>query len=564
METVVLKNITFSYRGTTKNALSNIDFKAVSGESVVVTGLTGAGKSTLLRCINRNVPASCRGEFSGEALVFGENTSGKNPAQLSKTVGMVFQDFESQLFSTSALMDAAFGAENLGLDTKEIRARATEAMKKVGLAGLEKRDPETLSGGQKQRLAIACVLAMDPDIICLDEPTTDLDPEGRSEVVNLIKELCKSGKAIVMAEHDAELILSANRADGLCLGKKIFSGQPEELLTDNDLSGHFGIRQPDTILLFDKLGIDKAPLNIEDAKKILLERGVPQDLSGSFDFKEPDKKTREKEGSALVKIEGLHHTYGKGDFEALSGVDLEIKRGEFIAVLGRNGSGKTTLVKHLNGLLRPSSGSVLMDGQDTAGLSISELGKKTGFVFQDPDHQIFASSVREEVAFAPYNHGFSKDDVVRETDKAIELVGLLDFADEDPFLLTKGMRQRVALASILSAGPEVIIMDEPTTGLDYPAQRAVMDILNELNKKGRTIIMITHSLWVAAEYARRVLVINNGKIIDDGPTRKVLSNQRILSGAGLCMPEITSLGMLFGVPVLNVEELTDILKKKVG
>jgi energy-coupling factor transport system ATP-binding protein len=551
MKAVDLKGIKFRYRGADDDALRDVKLRAEPGERVAVIGLTGAGKSTLLKCINRLVPGSYKGEFEGAVSLLGEDISDKRPAELSSLVGMVFQDFESQLFSTTAELDAAFGPENLGLDGDDIRKRVAEALKAVDMEAFRRRDSSTLSGGQKQRLAIASVLSLQPRILCLDEPTTDLDPEGRDEIADLFKSLSGEGITVILAEHEIDLLDNVDRIAGLERGRKVVDAEASEVLWDHELLCSLGVRPPGIVQLFRKLGISGRPRGVDEAADILRGKGVsmvPEKREGLDRAEEPGQ-----ESGGLINIQGLSHTYPNG-VEALKDVTMKISPGEFVAILGKNGSGKTTLVKHINGLLRPGDGAVLIEGKDNRGMKVSQLGRRIGFVFQDPDHQIFAGRVYDEVAFAPNNYGYSESDVRTRVKGSLELVGLGGFDDKDPFLLTKGERQRVALASILSADPEVIILDEPTTGLDYPAQRAVIDLLAGLNREGRTIIIITHTLWVAAEYARRCLVMSQGRVTGDGPVRDILSDPDLLSGAGLRMPDITALGMKMGAPTLTMDE----------
>jgi energy-coupling factor transport system ATP-binding protein len=240
--------------------------------------------------------------------------------------------------------------------------------------------------------------------------------------------------------------------------------------------------------------------------------------------------------------------------EALSGVDLRIRQGDFVAIVGQNGSGKTTLVKNLNGLLRPSSGAVFLDGRDLFGRKVAELGREIGFVFQNPDHQIFSPRVFDEVAFGPKNYGLSEQDVRERVQKALAAVNLSGAEDRDPFLMTKGERQRLAVASILAPEPRVLILDEPTTGLDFPEQVAVMEMLKELNRQGRTVLIVTHTLWLAARYARRTVLMAGGRILFDGSTRQALSQVELLKQASLRMPEIVAMGLAFGFPTLSEEE----------
>lgn len=559
MKAIDLQSLRFRYRGAATDALAGVDFHAEEGERVAVIGLTGAGKSTLLKCVNRLVPASCRGEFAGRVALFGEDVAGKRVAELAGTVGMVLQDFESQLFSSAAELDAAFGPENLGLSGEEIRRRVTESLRAVGMEPYRRRDPATLSGGQKQRLAMATVLALHPRILCLDEPTTDLDPEGREEVAALLKTMCGQGLTVLLAEHEMDLLAGADRIAGIERGEKIFDCAAGEVLGDTELLASFGVRPPDLAVLMKELGFTERPGTAHEAAALLKSKGMIIRPGAAVDLARSDA-TAAPEGRELIRIEGLSHTYPNG-VEALRNVSLTVRSGEFVAVLGRNGSGKTTLVKHINGLLKPSAGAVMIEGADTRALPAAALGKKVGFVFQDPDHQIFAARVFDEVAFAPRNHGRSEAEVKERVTRALSQVGLAGSEDRDPFLMTKGERQRVALAGVLSADPEVIILDEPTTGLDYPAQRAVMELLLELNREGRTVITITHALWTAAQYARRIVVMSDGKVIGDGSARRILSDTDLLARAGLRLSAVTGLGLELGAPVLTVKELMDSLDR---
>lgn len=551
-----LRSVTFAYRGTETSALSDVSLSAAAGETVAVVGLSGAGKSTLLRCFNRIVPAGFKGNFSGTVALFGEDIEAFRPPELADRVGLVFQDFDSQLFSSTAELDVAHGPENLGLERDEIVGRVGRSLRAVGMEDLARRDPATLSGGQKQRLAIASVLSLEPRLLCLDEPVTDLDPAGRREVGDLAASLMESGVTVIIAEHELELLARAERAVALERGRVVFEGPMKTLLDNPERLAALGVRPPDPARLFYLLGLPERPPNAEQAAWLLREKGMtPEATPDGLEDGPPAAEL-----SLAIRVEGLCHVYKNG-VEALRGVDLDIGKGEFLAVLGRNGSGKTTLAKHFNRLLLPSGGNVFIGGSDSRELGAADVGRRVGYVFQNPDSQIFASTVREEVCFAPRNYGVPESELDAKLAEALELVGLAGYEDRDPFLLTKGERQRVALASVLVVRPEVLIMDEPTTGLDYPAQRAVMDLLASLNAGGTTIVIITHSIWVAAEYARRTVVMDAGKVLFDGPTREALASADLLGKAGLAMPGITELGLLLGLKVLSVEELAEAIKK---
>ena len=565
MDAFRLDGVSFRYRGQERPALAGVSLAAAPGERLGIIGLTGAGKSTLLRLLNRTVPVGYKGDFSGRVFLFDEDTAGRRPSALAAIAGLVFQDFESQLFSSAAELDVAFGPENLGLSSADIRARVTAALAAVGLAGFERRDPATLSGGQQQRLAIATVLALNPRLLCLDEPTTDLDPQGRAEVSSLLGRLAGGGMTVAIAEHEAELLVGLDRIVGLADGKVIIEADGARALADAGLLRSLGVRPPDAVALAERLSLTGLPADPVVAAAAVRAAGFSVRPGAGENFLRADQAAAAATGAAVIETDGREHVYRSG--QGLRGVSLSVQRGEFVALLGRNGSGKTTMVKHFNGLLQPTAGEVRIDGQPAARLKPGELGRRIGFVFQDPDHQIFAGRVADEVAFAPRNYGLSEAEVSARVTRALALVDLAGAADADPFVLTKGERQRVALASVLAAEPEVLILDEPTTGLDYSAQLAVMELLADLNRQGRTIIVITHAIWVAAEFARRVVVLDGGRILADGPARAVLSDPTLMAAAGLATPGAAAIsaemgGAALALPALTVAELASCLERR--
>jgi energy-coupling factor transport system ATP-binding protein len=270
----------------------------------------------------------------------------------------------------------------------------------------------------------------------------------------------------------------------------------------------------------------------------------------------------QSKGSPILKAEGLRYIYPTYHVEALRGIDLSIHEGEFIAILGQNGSGKTTLAKHFNGLLKPSSGRVWVQKKPTTDYSHRELSRCVGYVFQNPDHQIFAKTVAEEVGFGLRMQGEPLKTIEKRVAEALEVVGLQGYEQKVPFALTKGERQRVAVASVLAAQPQVIILDEPTTGLDYRHQRNMMEMLKRLNQYGHTIIIITHSMWVAAEYANRTIVMKEGRILSDGPTRSVFADESRLAEASLCAHSLVRLSNWLGTEALTVQQMVKELQTK--
>jgi len=552
-EAVQLTNVHFTYRNGETPALAGIDLAVSPAEFVVILGPSGAGKSTLCYTLNGLVPKFMRGNLEGQVTIFGSPTAGERVSTLAERVGLVFQDFESQLFSTNVELEVAFAPENFGVDRAEIGRRVAECLATVGLTGLERREPATLSGGQKQRLAIASVLSLQPRMIVMDEPTTDLDPLGKEGVFQVSRRLRDQGLTMVIAEHETEEAAVADRVVVLHQGRVLAEGTPADVLTRADWLEALGVQPLGAAQLTARLGLPPA-LTVADAAEQLAAAGYRVDLTAL------PTPAPEPNAPAIVEVVGLEHRYPNG-LTALQGADLTIRQGEFVAVVGQNGSGKTTLVKHFNGLLMPTAGEVRVAGRPTAGQTVLELGRTVGYVFQNPDHQIFAETVADEVAFGPRNHGVAPDEVQERVAEALAAVGLTGREADDPFTLTKGERQRVAVASILATRPQVIVLDEPTTGLDYREQRQMMDLVRRLNEAGHTIICVTHTMWVVAEYACRTIVVKDGRIWMDGPTRAVMVREAELTQASLKPPQLVRISNRLGGTLLTLGECLHALRR---
>ena len=477
----------------------------------------------------------------------GEVIAGRRVGELAGVIGMVFQDFEAQLFSSDVTQEMVFGLEQTGVPPAEMAPRVRAALHAVGLAGFEGRDPGTLSGGEKQRLSIAGLLALRPPILVLDEPTTDLDPAGRAEVFAVLACLRRERLAVLLIEHDVGAAVVADRLLLLRDGVAVADGVPAAVLADVDACRAAGVRPHDVCRVFAALALDHPPLDVAAAAGRLRAAGLVPVA--------PPAGPPGPRVERILEVSGLGHRFPDGR-DALVDVSLGIGRGEVVAIIGRNGSGKTTLARHLNALLRPTAGRILLEGRDLAALSLEEVAQRVGYVFQDPDHQLFAERVRDEVAFGPRNLGLPSDEVERRVDAALEAVGLgADDGEADPFLLDKGARQRLAVAAILALRPEVLILDEPTTGLDWVQQRRMLELLRALRGAGRTIVIITHTPWVIAEYAERVLLLAGGRVRYDGPVREFFADAARVAEAAFEPPDVTRLGQAFGCTPLTVEEL---------
>lgn len=550
------KDISFAYRDSKQLALDNVDFSIDKGEFVGIAGAAGAGKSTLIRCASGIVPKFFKGPFSGEVLVKGKPIRKKRVAELAGTIGTVFQDFEAQLFSTNVRRELAFGMENLCIDRETMLRQIDKITQLVGLTDFTNREPQSLSGGQKQRLALASILCLNPDLLLCDEPTTDLDPIGKNDLLDILDRLVDSGNSVGLVEHDTERLIRTDRIIIMRDGRIVASGKPTEILSDPKFCIENGLFAPQMFALFSLLGLSEHPLSVEAAKEVLDSRGfIPKAIPEGAEMPEPG-------GSPLITAEDVHFSYTP-NMPVLQGVSLEIKRGEFVCLLGQNGSGKTTMVKHFNAFLKSTSGRVFFEGTSVDEIGPAKMGRKIGFVFQNPDQMLFAANVFQEVAFGLRNYGIAEKDITRKISASLEAVGLDGKEEVDPFIMTKGERQKLAVACILACEPEVLILDEPTTGLDAKEQIAMMELLGKLNRAGHTIIIITHSVQVAAAYARRVILLESGKIISDGTAREIFSKPDLLSRTNLIAPPCVRLGCMYGLSVLTVSELAESIKRKV-
>lgn len=599
---IEIRDFTYRYPpaepgGAPVTALDGITLDIAAGECLGVTGTAGSGKSTLCLALNGLVPHATGGTVRGEVRVGGWSTKELPVPRLATRVGMVFQDPESNLVGLTVEDEVAFGPENLGVPREEIAARVAWALEAVGMASARRRPAAQLSGGQKQRVAIAAVLAMRPQVLVLDEPTAQLDPTGKEEVAAAIAALRRERGAdltVVLVEQDAELLARlADRVVVLDAGRIVLSGTTREIFTRVDHLAALGVFAPQvaevTARLSAALGADLAALTPEEAAPALRARlrkpghpersqeraepfvgdnPVPGDESlNAADRRgaagEPVLTASEHDAAApepLVVVEGVHYRYG-GSVPALRGVDLTLAPGEFVALLGVNGSGKTTLAKHLNGLLRPDAGRVLVAGRDTRQHPPGELARVVGYVFQNPDHQIFQPTVAAEVASGPRNLGARGADLAERVDEALARFGLTDLRDRHPMLLGRAARRRVALAAVYATRPRLLVLDEPTGGLDRRDTAELMATLEALVAEGTTVLLITHDLRLAATHARRVVVMWDGRVVADGPPEAILADAERLAAAGLRPAPVTRLSLDLAdtgmLPALTVESFCE-------
>jgi energy-coupling factor transporter ATP-binding protein EcfA2 len=529
-----LEGVSFRYRHGDSPALQDISLHIAAGEVVGIVGPNGAGKTTLCLTLNGLIPHAVRGSLTGRVTVGGVDTATVQVHELARQVGIVLQNPETQFFGESVEEELAFGPENLCLPTEEIEQRIVASLATVGVAALRDRFPYHLSGGQKQRVAIATALAMQPRVLVLDEPTSELDPQGKQEVLAAIGSLHRElGQTVMIVSHETdELVPIVNRVVALSAdGRLVADGSPAEVL-GGSLPAILGLRQPQLFeLRQDRPG--PPPLTVEQAATRL--RGGLR-----FGAVPPRETGVAADAPMAIECRDLRYAYANG-VEALRGIDLRMRRGEFVAIMGQNGSGKTTLSKHLNGLLRPRSGQVTVAGLDAAKTGTADMARRVGYAFQNPDHQLFASSVAEEFAFGLRNIGVPASEIRERTDAALAQAGLHLAPDTYPHFLGKGQRQRLALASILAMRPEILVIDEPTTGQDWRNAQATMQTLEALNRDGMTIVFVTHDSRLVAEHAQRVVVMADGSIIADGDPAEVFHDRVAMQRASIRPPPVMQL-----------------------
>ena len=477
---IQLRNVSYTYPNTTKKVLNNISLDIRPGECVVVTGQAGAGKTTMcLAAAGILQHEYTGGVLEGSITICGQDVKKyRDMSELGSCIGVVFDDSDAQLIFTTVEEEILSGLEHLNLSAEEIEQRLADVMELTQITQLKDRAPHTLSGGQKQRVVIAVTLALGTDVLVLDEPTSELDVNATELILDILAGLKKQGKAILLVEHKINRV--ARIADQIILLEY----------------GH--------IALSDTSEVVKADPRFRHDNGSLLPDGTGIHLNGQ-------KKNPGSDGSPAIVVSRLVHRYG--DIPALDGIDLTFTPGECVAIIGDNGSGKTTLIKHFNGLLHPTEGSVMVKGRDTVRATVTELARDVGLVFQNPDTMLFADTVKEEIAFGLTNMGVEDKDKI--IDRVLSQVHLSHARAQYPRALSRGERQRLAVACVIAMQPLIIILDEPTTGLDLKESREVMDILKQFQSEGHAIIIVTHSMGIVDEYADRVIRMGQGKILSD-------------------------------------------------
>ena len=515
---LVVEDLTFRYRDRESPAIRGITFAAHPGEVLLIAGASGCGKTTLIRAINGLVPRSYKGQVTGRVLINGENTAAWKLSTISQQVGTVLQDPERQILGTKVMNEVAFGLENLGLGRNEIIARVEEALALLRISDLRDRDTFNLSGGEKQKVALAGVLAMRPRVLLLDEPLASLDPASAVESLEMVRKLADEGMTVLMVEHRVEDVLRIHP-------ERVMFMSQGEIRYLGPLSG-----------LSNAVNYHEVKLPAKDIVLRARLEPAPETLRLL-----PGTDVAPSDATALVRFENVSFGY-EPETQVLEGVDLEIRQGDVIAVLGANGAGKTTLVKHAIGLLKPKGGRVLVNGRDTREASVAEIASTLGYVFQSPSHMLFAPTVHEELEFGPTNLKHAKDDIEKEVQEALTIVNLTEREQDPPLALSFGQQKRVSIAAILAMRSRILVMDEPTAGQDYQNYMNFMDSILQMPGFG-AVVFITHDVDLAVIYANRVLLVAGGRLIADGPPETVLRDFDRLKACRLVPSSLLALNL---------------------
>jgi len=555
---IEFQDVAFTYEGADSPAIKNINLTISRGEIILITGPAGSGKTTLCSCILGLVPHFHEGTMTGTVLVRGNNTAKSRIGGLATLVGMVFQDPESQLVTASVGDEVAFGPENLGIPREEIVGRVDDALAATRMTTYIEREPVTLSGGEQQSCVIAAIYAMHPEIYVMDEPLANLDPAGRAHVLQLVVDVAKErGKTLVLVEHAVEEVLPlVDRLVILNEGEIVRNGPVQEVLAQSDIP--FVFTRPPIARLADRFNMRPYPLSPDD----FYERFTAEHTLGSI-VMDGVSELPPPGGQPVIEIRDVRYAYHK-EANALNGVSLDVHEGELVALLGRNGSGKTTLIRHIIGLLQPDEGSVTVLGNDVATTPTHMLAQEVGFCFQNPNHQIVSFNVRDEMTFGLKAHKIDPAEFDQRIHEALEFVNMLDYLDTEVFDLGKGQKQRIALASVLTLHPRILIIDEPTTGQDPRMAEEIFQIIKRLNDEGTTVVMITHKIDYAARFASRAVVMQRGRLAYNGPMRDLLRDVALMRENSLELPPITQLAndlAPHGVPpwLVTVEEMEQVL-----
>ena len=536
-----------------KRAIDGVSIDVEKGQFIAVLGHNGSGKSTFAKQLNALLAPT-----EGTVIVCGMDTHDDEQIwEIRKSAGMVFQNPDNQIIATIVEDDVAFGPENLGVETGEMKRRVEESLKAVGMYEHRKDSPNHLSGGQKQRVAVAGILAMKPECIILDEPTAMLDPNGRKEVLRTIRRLNREeGITVIHITHYMSEVTEADVIFVMNHGKVAMQGTPKQIFSKVEELQELGLDAPQATILAHRLRQGGIPLpegilsaeGFTEAYRALPEAYRVRNPYESVPEHVEESVTELNNEAPLLELRDVTYTYSPNtayEKKALDSVSLQIRQGEFVCLIGHTGSGKSTLIQLLNGLEKPTSGLVLYRGQNIneKGYDRRALRSKVGLVFQYPEHQLFESTVLRDVCFGPKNQGLSEEEQKERAAGALKLVGVgEELWNDSPLALSGGQKRRVAIAGVLAMHPEVLILDEPTAGLDPQGRDEILTEIARIRREaGITVVLVSHSMEDVAGYANWVHVMDGGKLLYAGKPAVVFSHMEELRKVGLDVPQVTAI-----------------------
>ncbi len=548
---IVADGLGYRYPGASQWALSDVSLTIAPGEYVLLAGWSGSGKSTLLRTFNGLAPHFYGGQLVGRLSVGSWDVAATPTSRLVERVGAVFQNPAAQLFSSSVAREIAFGPASLGLPASAIEERVRWAAEVTGVMPWLERAPHALSGGQQQRVAVASALAMRPAVLVLDEPFAHLDADGIADLCAVLREIHRAGTTIVIAEHHmGRLVTDATRMLVMQDGALVADGAPREVLAGDSVNG---LNLPPLVRLAREQEWSSIPLTVDEAVPLARRSGFVLSRSPLW------LTMASSNGHGVQPVVAAQDVYRALDgWPALNGLSLAVGAGERVAILGRNGSGKTTFLKHLNGLLKPDRGRVLVLGQDTRRARVADLARHVGLGFQDPTKQLFRPTVRREIETGPRALGALDTEWL---DQLYEWMGLVPLLERSPYRLSEGERRRVALAAGLAARPRIAALDEPALGQDGRYRRSLVELLDSLAAAGDAVVLVTHDLDLASS-ASRWVALADGRAVADAAPDAVMADQGAMATAGLRPTELYELARRLSEPTDETDRDAELVEPR--
>ena len=547
---ISFKNFSFKYNNVVDKTLKNIDLTINKGEKVLIVGPSGSGKSTLSHCINGLIPFSYNGEIEGELIIDNIKPYKESLSDVSKKVGTILQDQDSQFIGLSVGEDVAFNFENNAMPLNEMKVKVIDALELVNMVDFINHSPYELSGGQKQRVSLAGVLGSDAEVLLFDEPLANLDPASGKEIMQLINDIHeKTNKTIIIVEHRIEDVLEQPFDKVIVVNKGEVQGfgTPDEILK-SDLLKNNGLREPLYLEAMKLAGCDisgsenlKDLTNIDEKNKEVLKNWFNNETSNKDSIIKEEK---------ILEVKNLAFSHD-GIKNTINDVSFHLNKGEILAVLGNNGAGKSTLCRLITGILKPQKGSIFLNNQCIDSWSIKQKGSAIGYVMQNPNQMISQHMIKDEIALGLKCRNYSKEEIDKKVEEVLKICGLYPYRNWPVSALSYGQKKRVTIASILAINPEVIILDEPTAGQDYKHYTEFMEFIKELSAQGISIILITHDMQLTLEYCNRAVVLSGGeKIADDKPSN-ILTDENIIKKANLKETSLSTLAKSIGIANTN-------------